>query len=331
MRVAVFSTKPYDRQFLQEASRGRHELTFFENRLREDTAPLAQGHDAVCAFVQDDLGKPVVEILAGQGVRYVVLRCAGFNQVDLKEAARQGIRVARVPAYSPEAVAEHAVALIQTLNRKTHRAFNRVREGNFSLDGLVGFDLHGKTVGIVGTGKIGAAFVRIMHGFGCRLLAFDIQRDEALERGKNLEYVEMDTLLGESDIISLHCPLNKHTRHMIDASAVARMKQGVMLINTSRGGLVDTPAVIDAIKKGRIGSLGLDVYEEEAGLFFEDRSATIVQDDILMRLMTFPNVLITGHQGFFTQEALGNIARTTLSNLDAFDSGSPVENEVSAA
>lgn len=321
MRIAVFSTKPYDRHAIDAANGAHgHELVYFEPRLTAATAPLAQGFDAVCPFVNDELSRDVLESLADGGVRLVTLRSAGFNHVDLKAAAERGLVVARVPAYSPYAVAEHAAALILTLNRRLHRAYARVREGNFSLDGLLDFDLHGKTVGVVGTGKIGTVFCRIVRGFGCRVLAYD-PSPSAEVQALGCEYVELDALFEGSDIVALHLPLTPATHHLIDAAALRRMRQGVMLINTSRGGLVDTPAVIGALKSGRIGALGLDVYEEEADLFFEDLSGTVIQDDVFARLLTFPNVLITGHQGFFTREALGNIAEATLSNATAFDRG----------
>jgi D-lactate dehydrogenase len=329
MHITIFSTRSYDRRFINEANRRHeHELRFLEARLTEPTASLAGAGEAVCAFVNDDLSAPVLRTLAGHGVRLIALRSAGFNHVDLHEAARLGLTVARVPAYSPFAVAEHAVGLILTLNRKFHRAYNRVREGNFALDGLVGFDLRERTVGIVGTGKIGAVFAEILRGFGCRLLAFDPFPSEAC-RALGVEYLPLEEVLAQSDIISLHCPLTPETYHVIDAASVERMRQGVMLINTSRGALVDTRAVIDGLKRGRIGALGLDVYEEEADLFFEDLSGTVIQDDVFARLLTFPNVLITGHQGFFTEEALRNIAETTLSNATAFETGAGTLHEVS--
>jgi D-lactate dehydrogenase len=324
MRLAVFSTKPYDVVHLREANGGRHELVFHEPRLSQDTARLAAGADAVCAFVNDELHAGTVAALADGGVRLVALRCAGFNQVDLKAAEAAGIAVARVPAYSPHAVAEHVAAMILTLNRKTHRAYNRVREGNFALDGLLGFDLNGKTVGIVGTGRIGEVVARILAGFGCRLLAFDPQENPVCT-ALGVRYVALDDLLGESDIVTLQCPLTPQTHHLIDAAAVAKMKRGAMLINTSRGAVVDARALIDGLKSGAVGSLGLDVYEEEADLFFEDLSSRIIPDDVFARLLTFPNVLITGHQGFFTAEALTAIAETTIANVDAFErEGRPV-------
>ena len=326
MRVAVFSTKPYDREYLS-AHAGRHDLTFFDARLDPATAPLAAGHAAACIFVNDDGSGPTLERLAEVGVRGLALRSAGFNHVDLPAAARLGIRVARVPAYSPHAVAEHTVALILALNRKIHRAHARVREGNFSLDGLLGFDLHLQTVGIVGTGQIGVATARILRGFGCRLLGYDlVPNPECIAVG--VEYVPFERLLAESDIVTLHCPLTPETHHIIDAGALAAMKPGAMLINTSRGGLVDTPAVIDSLKEGRLGYLGLDVYEEEGDLFFEDLSGRVIQDDVFSRLLTFPNVLITGHQGFFTRNALEQIASATAANLDGFEEGRALDTEL---
>ena len=321
MRIAVFSSKHYDRQSLTEANREHgHELTFFEPRLGADTVPLAEGFDAVCPFVNDTLSAPVVARLAAGGVRLLTLRSAGYNHVDLGAAAEHDVTVARVPAYSPHAVAEHAVALILTLDRQLHRAYQRVREGNFSLEGLLGFDLHGRTVGVVGTGKIGAVFCRIMLGFGCEVLAFDLYPSDEV-RALGVRYAPLREVLAAADLISLHLPLTPETHHLIDDDAVERMKPGVMLINTSRGGLVDTRAVIGGLKRGRIGALGLDVYEEEGDLFFEDLSGTVIQDDVFARLLTFPNVLITGHQGFFTREALRNIAETTLANATAFERG----------
>jgi D-lactate dehydrogenase len=319
MKVAVFSTRPYDEHFLNEANRNKHELVFFEVKLSPATAQLAASHDVVCAFVNDDLQREVLEQLATSGVKLIALRSAGFNHVDLVAAQELGLTVVRVPAYSPYAVAEHALALILALNRKLHRAYNRVREGNFSLDGLLGFDLHGKTIGIIGTGKIGAIFAGMMSGFGCRLLAYDPYPNKELESVVN--YVSLEQLLNESDVISLHCPLTPETHHIINEKSVDQMKQGVVLINTSRGALVDTPAVIEGLKEGKIGYLGLDVYEEEGDLFFEDLSSRVIQDDVFSRLLTFPNVLITGHQGFFTKEAVVNIAETTIANITAFEKG----------
>ncbi|MGM0832467.1 MAG: 2-hydroxyacid dehydrogenase [Pseudomonadota bacterium] len=321
MRVAVFSAKPYDQTFLTRANAANcHELSFFDARLVVDTAPLAKGFEGVCAFVNDHLHADVLEQLHNGGTRLVALRSAGFNHVDLAAAERLGITVVRVPAYSPHAVAEHAVALVMSLNRMTFRAYNRVREGNFALDGLLGFDLHGKTVGIIGTGQIGLIFADIMHGFGCRVVANDPFPNPNAK--SFVEYMPLASLYAQADIISLHCPLTPETDHLINADAIAQMKQGVMLINTGRGRVVDTQAVIAGLKSGHIGRLGLDVYEEEEQLFFEDLSDKMIDDDQFMRLTTFHNVLITGHQAFFTGEALTNIAETTLANIDAFERGS---------
>jgi D-lactate dehydrogenase len=328
MKVAIFSTKGYDRQSLAAANRG-HELVFFEPRLSQETSRLADGFEAVCAFVNDNLGAEVLEALAAGGTRLIALRSAGFNHVDLVAAERLGLIVARVPAYSPHAVAEHALGLILTLNRKIHRAHARVREGNFSLEGLLGFDIHGRTVGIIGTGKIGQIFARIMSGFGCTLLAFDPYPNKECE-ASGVRYASLPRLFKQADIISLHCPLTPETHHIIDEGALAQMKDGVMLINTSRGALIDTPAVIKALKSGKLGYLGLDVYEEEADLFFEDLSERVIHDDVFTRLLTFPNVVITGHQGFFTEEALKNIAETTIGNISAFERGEGALHTVSA-
>lgn len=329
MRVAVFSTKPYDRKFLDAANAGAgHELVYLESRLTLRTVAAAEGAGAVCAFVNDELDGSVLAALLQQGIRLIALRSAGFNNVDLVVARDLGVTVARVPEYSPHAIAEHTAALVLSLNRKTHRAYARVREGNFALDGLLGFDLVGRTVGILGTGRIGAVFARIMTGFGCTILAFDPRRNPDCE-AIGVRYVSLDELLAGSDIVSLHCPLTPQTHHMIDAAAVARMREGAMLINTSRGAVVDTRAVIRALKTGRIGSLGLDVYEEEADLFFEDLSDKVIQDDVFARLLSFPNVLVTGHQAFFTAEALRGIAETTLANITGFERQGRAVHEVS--
>ncbi|WP_187431501.1 D-lactate dehydrogenase [Roseobacter fucihabitans] len=317
MRIAVFSTKPYDVKYLAQASGDTHELAFFDARLSLDTVPLAAGAQVICPFVNDDLSEPVIAALADGGVKLIALRSAGFNHVDLAAADKAGIVVARVPAYSPHAVAEHSVAMMLTLNRKTHRAYNGVREGNFALDGLLGFDLHAKTVGIVGTGQIGAVVARILNGFGCCLLAHDPVQNPACE-ALGVRYVGLDELFGLSDVITLQCPLTPQTHHLIDAVAIAKMKRGVMLINTSRGAVVDTGAMIGGLKSGVIGSVGLDVYEEEADLFFQDLSNSFISDDLFARLLTFPNVLITGHQGFFTHEALTAIAEMTIANVTGF-------------
>ncbi len=301
-----------------------HELTFLAPHLEEATATLADSADAVCAFVNDTLDTAVLEALAKRGVRLVLMRCAGFNNIDVAAAERLGLAIGRVPGYSPHAVAEHAVALLLALNRNIPRAYNRVRDGNFALDGLLGFDLHGKTVGVVGTGRIGVCFARIMRGFGCEVLAFDPSEAPAIaEMGAS--YAALDDVLARSDIISLHCPLTPQTRHLMDEEALGAMKPGAMLINTSRGALVDTPAVIAALKSGHLGALALDVYEEEGDLFFENLSGQVLQDDVFARLLTFPNVLVTGHQAFFTREALDAIAHTTLDNADTFEkNGAPI-------
>lgn len=329
MKVAVFSTKPYDQQFFTEANENhRHALHFLEPRLNLNTYTLAADYPAICAFVNDELHAGVLIRLAKQGTKLVALRSAGFNNVDLTAADELGITVVRVPAYSPYAVAEHTLGLILALNRKIHRAYNRVRDGNFNLEGFVGFDLRGKTVGIIGTGKIGRILMQILNGIGCKLLAYDpLPHDEAKQLGT---YVDLPTLFRESDVISLHCPLTPETHHIINSRAVGQMKQGVMIINTSRGALIDTNAVIDGIKSGQVGYLGLDVYEEEDDLFFEDLSSQVIQDDNFSRLLTFPNVLITGHQAFFTREALHNIADTTLGNITEFEQTGTSSNIITA-
>lgn len=331
MRIAVFSTRSYDQEFLDPAFDGSgHQLAYFAPRLKIETVPMVQGFDAVCVFVQDRLDRAVLEALALAGVRLVALRCAGFNNVDLAAATEFGITVVRVPAYSPHAVAEFTVGLMLALNRKIHRAANRVREWNFALDGLLGFDFHGRTVGIIGTGQIGACVARIMHGFGCRILASDVRENpELLELGAR--YCSHDELFAESDIVTLHCPLVKETFHLINEGAISRMKSGVMLINTSRGAVIDTRAVIEGLKCGQIGSLGIDVYEEEENLFFQDLSNSISQDDMLARLLTFPNVLVTGHQAFFTRDALAKIASTTRANVDDVAAGRPCPNALQPA
>ncbi|WP_456269038.1 2-hydroxyacid dehydrogenase [Kushneria sp. AK178] len=329
MKITLFSAQPYDERFFEDVRRegfagAPFELIHQQATLTHQTTALAEGSDAVCVFVNDVLDAGVLETLAAMGVKAVVLRCAGFNNIDLTAAERLGLFVARVPAYSPEAVAEHALALAMTLNRHTHRAFNRVREGNFTLDGLLGMTMQGRTVGIVGTGRIGLATARIFKGLGCRVLGSDPFPAPAFaEVG---ELVAIDTLLAQSDIVSLHCPLLEATHHLINETSLARMKPGAMLINTSRGGLIDTRAVIEALKSRRLGALGIDVYEQESGLFFRDRSSDIIDDDVFSRLMTFPNVLVTGHQGFFTVEALREIAQVTLDNLLCFQRGTACDN-----
>lgn len=330
MKVTIFSTKPYDKQFLRKHEQAaNHDLVFIENRLTPETAMLAEGSPAICAFVNDELNATTLEKLARGGTRFVALRCAGFNNVDLAAAKALGIQVARVPAYSPYAVAEHAVALLLCLNRHVHKAYNRVREGNFSIDGLMGEDLHGKTVGVIGTGTIGAIFARIMCGFGCEVLAYDVvENPDCVKFG--VRYVSQEELFSRSHIISLHCPLMPQTHHLVDESSLAGMRDGVLIINTSRGALIDTEAATAAIKSGRIGGLALDVYEEESALFFEDHSDHVIQDDVFMRLTTFPNVLITGHQAFFTHEAMTHISITTFSNLADFEAGRDCPNLVKA-
>jgi D-lactate dehydrogenase len=329
MQVAVFSAKPYDRAFLEPAAAGTPIRWFFvEARLNAETAVLAEGSQAVCAFVNDRLDAATLERLASSDVRMIALRCAGFNQVDLEAAERLGIAVARVPAYSPYAVAEHTIGLILAANRRIHKAYARVREGNFSLDGLLGFDLHGKTAAVIGTGKIGVIVAKLLHAFGCRVLLHDpYENAEAKTWG---EYVPLDRAFAEADVITLHCPLTPATRHVIDATSLARCKRGVTLVNTSRGPLVDTQAVIHALKSDQIGALALDVYEEESELFFENLSDRVIQDDLFTRLLTFPNVLITSHQAFFTREAMEAIAATTVKNLLDFRDGKPLANAVRA-
>ncbi len=323
MRVAVFSSKPYDQAYLDAANAGRHELVYLTPHLTAQTLVLASGCQAVCCFVNDQLNAEVLAGLAGLSIQYVVLRCAGFNQLDGAAAAQLNITVARVPEYSPYAVAEHTTGLILALNRNIHRAHNRIRENDYSLQGLMGFDLHGKTVGVIGGGKIGLALCRIMQGFGCKILISDpVENAELKTLGT---YVTLDHLLAAANIVSLHCPLTPATKHIINAQSLAAMQPGAMLINTSRGALVDASAVIDALKTGHLGYFGLDVYEEEADLFFEDLSNQVIQDDVFARLTTFPNVLITGHQAFFTHEAMSKIAEVTLANLQAFADGVPTK------
>ncbi|PHQ37127.1 2-hydroxyacid dehydrogenase [Rhodopirellula bahusiensis] len=330
MKIACFSTKPYDEQFLSAASQEfEHEFVFLEHRLDASTVVLADGCDAVCAFVNDTLDASVLEQLGKLEIGLLAMRCAGVNNVDLDAAAKLGVRVVRVPRYSPYAVAEHTIGLILTLNRKIHKAYNRVRENNFSIDGFLGFDLHGRTFGVIGTGAIGRTLASIVVGFGCRVLLYDpYPNDEARKLG---EYVELEQLLAESDLVSLQCPLTPETHHLIDADRLSKMKRGAMLVNTSRGGLVDTSAAIEGLKSGQLGGFALDVYEEESGVFFEDLSQQVMQDDVLSRLMTFPNVLVTSHQAFFTREALETIAQTTLQSIGAFSRGEELVNEVVAS
>jgi D-lactate dehydrogenase len=324
MKITFFSAKPYDREIFNSLNKSfGFEIEYFETHLGPHIINAVDHTDAVCVFVNDKLDAGVLGELSLKGVKVVALRCAGFNNVDLEAAKKLGIKVCRVPAYSPEAVAEHAVTVILTLNRKTHKAYNRVREQNFSLNGLMGFNLYGKTVGVLGTGNIGTSFCKIMMGFGCKVIAFDVAPNPELV-ALGVSYLTKEEVFKSSDILSLHCPLNESTHHIINKEALARMKKGVMIINTSRGGLIDTKAVIDALKSKQIGYLGLDVYEHEGKLFFRDLSANIIEDDTIQRLMSFPNVLITAHQAFFTSEALHQIASTTLKNTDELLQGKPV-------
>jgi len=318
MRAAIFSTHPYEVPFLDRANEeAGHDLTYLQTSLSESTAQLAEGFEGVALFVGDDASAEVLRTLHEGGTRVIALRSAGFNHVDIEEADRLDLTVLRVPAYSPHAVAEHALALMMVLNRKLHRAYNRTREQNFELSGLMGFDMNGKTAGIIGTGKIGEVLCRILRGFGCTVLGSDPEPNPVCEK-MGVEYVELDELYARSDIISLHCPLTPQTHHLINAKALAAMRPGVMLINTSRGAVIDTRALIDALKKGTIGSVGLDVYEEEGDLFFHDLSDRVIHDDVFVRLITFPNVLITAHQAFLTREACTAIAETTIGNLSDF-------------
>ncbi len=327
-KIAFFDTKSYDKESFTRLNKPYgYNITFLENRLTHETVPLANGHDVVCAFVNDALNAEIVEKLHEVGIKLIALRSAGYNNVDLN-AVYKRIHVVRVPAYSPRAVAEHAVALMLGLNRKTHRAYYRVRDNNFSIAGLMGFDMHGKTAGVVGTGKIGKAAVEILRGFGMRVLMFDVYPDSGFAEKTGAVYVDLDTLYRESDIVTLHCPLTPENKHMISRESISKMKKGVMIINTGRGHLVNTKDLIHGLKSGHIGSAGLDVYEEETDYFFEDFSSTTITDDVLARLMTFPNVLITSHQGFFTIEAMNNIGNTTLENIRLFYEEDKLPNEV---
>lgn len=328
MKIAVFSTKSYDQEYFENYAIDSHyTFSFFETALNKDTASLTNGFDAVCIFVNDSVDKNTIEILAKNGVRLIALRCAGFNNVDIEASKSNNIKVVRVPAYSPEAVAEHAVALILTLNRKTHKAYNRVREGNFSLKNLIGFNLYGKTIGVIGTGQIGATFCRIIKGFGCKIIAFDVSKsDDLIQQG--VEYLALDEVFQQSDILSLHCPLNSSTKHIVNEKSIALMKDGVMIINTSRGALINTANVVTGLTSKKIGYLGIDVYEQEEKLFFEDLSESIIEDDLILKLISFPNVLITSHQAYFTKEAMDEITTTTLKNIEAFDKNLELKNEV---
>lgn len=328
MKIAVFSTKSYDQEYFENYSiDSQYTFSFFETALNKDTASLTNGFDAVCIFVNDSVDKNTIEILSKNGIRLIALRCAGFNNVDIEAAKSNNIKVVRVPAYSPEAVAEHAVALILTLNRKTHKAYNRVREGNFSLKNLIGFNLYGKTIGVIGTGQIGATFCRIIKGFGCKIIAFDVSKSSELVQ-QGVEYLSLDEVFQESDILSLHCPLNASTKHIVNEKSIALMKDGVMIINTSRGALINTAHVITGLTSKKIGYLGIDVYEQEEKLFFEDLSESIIEDDLILKLISFPNVLITSHQAYFTKEAMDEITTTTLQNIEAFDKNLELKNEV---
>ena len=328
MKIAFFSTQPYDKEFFERENKdGRFIYQFFTSQLESHIVNAVDPVDAVCVFVNDKVNREVIKVLASKGVKIIALRCAGFNNVDLEAAKEFGLTVCRVPAYSPEAVAEHATAMLLTLNRKIHKAYNRVREQNFVLQGLLGFNLFGRTVGVIGTGKIGKAFTRIMLGFGCHVLAYDLyENKDLIELG--VRYVTLDELYSQSNIISLHCPLTPENRHMIDKVSLDNMKEGVMLINTSRGALIDTVAAIEGLKSKRIGGLAIDVYEQEEKIFFQDLSDTIIEDDTLQRLMSFPNVLITAHQAFFTDEALTQIARVTLDNIESLLLNKPTNKAV---
>lgn len=326
MKITFFSTKPYDKDsFNTQNEPFGFDLEYFETHLGPHIINAVEETDAVCVFVNDRVNRQVIEALAKKGVKVIALRCAGFNNVDLDAAKASGLKVCRVPAYSPEAVAEHAVAMLLTLNRKTHKAYNRVREQNFSLNGLLGFDVCQKTVGVIGTGNIGKAFCKIMLGFGCKVIAYDVAANKSLET-MGVEFLPLPEILKRSDVISLHCPLNEETHHLVNSNSIAWMKKGVMLINTSRGSLIDTKAVIDALKSKKIGYLGIDVYEQEEKLFFRDLSANIIEDDTIQRLMSFPNVLVTAHQAFFTAEALQQIADVTLNNVNDLIAGKELAN-----
>ncbi|MEL6866913.1 MAG: 2-hydroxyacid dehydrogenase [Bacteroidota bacterium] len=328
MKVAMFSTQPYDQQYFEKYNdRSSIEITFFKTNLGIKTAKLSKGFDAVCVFVNDVIDEATIQTISQNGVQLIALRCAGFNNVDMEAARKYQVKVLRVPAYSPEAVAEHTVALILTLNRKTHKAYNRIREGNFSLNRLMGFNLNGKTVGVIGTGKIGLALCRILKGFGCRLIAYDLYESNEL-KNLGVQYTTLAQVLQQSDVLSLHCPLTRATKHLINKDSIAAMKDGVMIINTSRGGLVNTADIIEGLMSQKIGYLGIDVYEQEEHLFFKDLSERIIQDEFILRLNSFPNVLITSHQAYFTEEAMKEITLTTLDNLESFAMGKELRNEV---
>ncbi len=329
MKIAFYDAKPYDIDIFNEINQNYgYELSYFKYHLNPETAILAKGHNAVCAFVNDEISKATIDELANCGVKLIALRCAGYNNVDLKYCANKNIQVVSVPGYSPEAVAEHAVALIMTLNRKTHKAYNRTKENNFSVNGLLGFNIYGKTIGVIGTGKIGQAFIKIMKGFGANVIAYDPYPNEKLAEGLGFKFVDLPELYKNSDIISLHCPLTRDTHHLINKHSLSQMKSNVMIINTSRGGIINTKDLIKSLKAKQVGSAGLDVYEEESSYFFEDFSNEVITDDTLARLLTFNNVIVTSHQGFLTKEALHNIAETTLKSVKAFQSGKELVNVV---
>lgn len=328
MRVAVFSTKSYDEEYFEKYKDDKHHsFSYFKTALNKETANLSKGFDVVCVFVNDKIDKQTIEILSENGIKLIAMRCAGYNNVDINAAKSNHIKVVRVPSYSPEAVAEHTMALILTLNRKTHKAYNRIREGNFSLKNLLGFNLHDKTIGVIGTGQIGAAFCRIVKGFGCHIIAHDISKSEEL-MNLGVEYLPLNEVFENSDVLSLHCPLIPQTKHIINEKSIALMKDGVMIINTSRGALVNTADAISGLSNKKIGYLGIDVYEQEENLFFEDLSESIIQDDIILRLNSFPNVLITSHQAYFTKEAMDEITITTLQNINDFAKNIALKNEI---
>lgn len=328
MKTAIYSFHEFEKSYFEKVSQGNHDLVFLDQALSLKTVSLSKGFGGVSLFTGDDASAPILELLHANGIRFIALRSAGYNHVDIDKAKQLGIRVARVPAYSPFSIAEHAVALMLALNRKLIHSHNRIMEQNFSLNGLIGFDMNGKVVGIIGTGKIGSVIARILHGFGCRILAFDQVENEEIKKAYQVEYTDLKSLCSESDIITLHLPLNEQTKYIIDQSSIDYMKPGVMLINTGRGGLMNSKDVIQGLKSGKIAYLGMDVYEKERGLFFENHSEDILQDDQIARLLSFQNVLITGHQGFLTDTALKNICETTLHNLDCFEKNQLSGNEI---
>lgn len=329
MKVYVYDTHAFESRHFCEANKSfKHDLNFYEAKLTEKSVVLAKGYPCVCAFVNDHLDQKILKTLSDNGTTLIALRSAGYNHIDLNAAKNLGLKVVRVPEYSPYSVAEHAVALILTLNRKIHKSYNRIREGNFSLEGLVGFDLHGKTIGVVGTGRIGKAFIKILKGFGCNVLAYDVFPDTDFAQQEGFQYTDLENVFKSSDILSLHVPLGPDTHYMVNEKTLGLMKEGAMIINTSRGSLIDTKALIVALKSGHLGSAGLDVYEEEENYFFKDLSNQVLDDDMLIRLINFPNVILTSHQGFLTTEALSNIALTTLANISEFEKGLPLTNEV---